>query len=45
MSDIDFSVLSELDTLRGQQMNLKLGSGKVKMKLDAGFGNIYLRKK
>lgn len=44
LSDLDFKILSEKETLNGQQMNLKLGSGKVKMKLDAGYGNIYLRK-
>ena len=44
LSDLDFEVLSETATQNGQQMKLKLGSGKVKMKLDAGYGNIYLRK-
>ena len=44
-SNIDFKILrdTELDGL--QQMNLKLKRGRVKMKLEAGFGNIYLRKK
>ncbi|MDT0551950.1 hypothetical protein [Urechidicola vernalis] len=44
LSDLDFDILSENATHSGQQMKLKLGSGKVKMKLDAGYGNIYLRK-
>jgi len=44
-SDIDFSILKEVETDKSQEMKLKLNSGKVKMKLDAGHGNIYLRKK
>lgn len=44
LSDLNFDILSETDAEQGQQMKLKLGSGKVKMKLDAGYGNIYLRK-
>ena len=48
-SDLDFKVLSEKEindfghTM--QQMKLKLNSGSVKMKLDAGYGNVYLREK
>ena len=45
MSDLDFDIITETDANFGQHMNLKLGSGKVKMKLDAGYGNIYLRKR
>jgi hypothetical protein len=44
LSDLDFNILSEKDNSRTQQMHLKLGTGKVKMKLDADLGNIYLRK-
>tara|TARA_R110002073_G_scaffold8207_1_gene45692 strand:- start:132337 stop:133314 length:978 start_codon:yes stop_codon:yes gene_type:complete len=44
-SDIDFSILNEVETDKSQEMKLKLNSGKVRMKLDAGHGNIYLRKK
>ncbi len=44
-SDIDFNVLSEEDRMNKQVMKLKLKNGRTKMKLDAGLGNIYLRKK
>lgn len=44
-SDIDFKVLSENDQMNKQTMKLKLKNGRTKMKLDAGLGNIYLRKK
>lgn len=44
-SDIDFKVLEEKDNEDVQKMKLRLKSGKSKMKLDAGLGNIYLRKK
>lgn len=44
LSDLDFTILTEKDNSRNQQMHLKLGTGKVKMKLDADLGNIYLRK-
>ena len=44
LSDLDFTVLTEKDNNRTQQMVLKLGTGRVKMKLDADLGNIYLRK-
>ena len=47
-SDIDFKLLKEnQESDFGQtktKMLLKLGSGKIKMKLDAGYGNVYLRK-
>ena len=47
-SDLDFTLLKESEENDfGQtktKMILKLGSGKVKMKLDAGYGNVYLRK-
>jgi len=44
LSNLDFEIATDkiLDTAR--EMNLKLNGGKVKMNLDAGFGNIYLRK-
>lgn len=44
-SDIDFKILEEKDDEDVQKMKLKLKNGKSKMKLDAGLGNIYLRKK
>lgn len=44
LSDLDFTIISEEENSRTQKMSLKLGSGKVKMKLDANLGNIYLRK-
>lgn len=48
-SDVDFKVLDEKEVRDfghiQTQMKLKLGSGKTKMKLDANYGNIYLRKK
>jgi hypothetical protein len=44
-SDIDFKVLEDKELDDMQSMLLKLKSGKVKMKLNAGLGNIYLRKK
>tara|TARA_R110001632_G_scaffold152588_3_gene270290 strand:+ start:4460 stop:5416 length:957 start_codon:yes stop_codon:yes gene_type:complete len=44
-SDIDFKVLEEKDDVGKQTMKLKLKNGKVKMKLNAGLGSIYLRKK
>ncbi len=44
-SDLAFNVLSDLEFDGQQHMKLKLKRGKVKMKLEAGFGTIYLRKK
>jgi hypothetical protein len=48
-SDVDFKILDEVEVNDfghiQTQMKLKLGSGKTKMKLDANYGNIYLRKK
>jgi len=44
-SDINFNVLSENQEVNKQKMRLKLKNGRTKMKLDAGLGNIYLRKK
>lgn len=44
-SDIDFNVLEDLERENLQKMKLKLKNGRTKMKLDAGLGNIYLRKK
>lgn len=47
-SDLDFDVLSENEVNDfghvKTSMKLKLGKGKVKMMLDAGYGSIYLRK-
>jgi hypothetical protein len=48
-SDVDFKILDEKEINDfghiQTEMKLKLGSGKTKMKLDANYGNIYLRKK
>lgn len=44
-SDIDFKVEDEKEDKGLQHMRLKLKSGRVKMKLNAGLGNVYLRKK
>lgn len=44
-SDLNFNVLSDEESDGQQHMKLKLKSGSVKMKLEAGFGTIYLRKK
>lgn len=44
-SDINFELEYEKVVDNLQQMKLKLNSGKVTMKLNAGLGNIYLRKK
>lgn len=44
-SDIDFKVLQDTESDGKQHMKLKLRRGKVKMKLEAGFGTVYLRKK
>lgn len=43
-SDINFNVEEEKEHNNLQNMKLKLKSGKVKMKLNAGLGNIYIRK-
>lgn len=44
-SDIDFKIEEETEERDLQTMKLKLNNGKVKMKLNANLGNIYLRKK
>lgn len=44
-SDIDFKLEEEKTEDNLQKMKLKLNSGRVTMKLNAGLGNIYLRKK
>lgn len=48
-SDLDFKVLEEeeVDDIwqKTTRMKLQYGTGKIKMKLNGGFGNIYLRKK
>lgn len=44
-SDLDFKVENEKEDDGLQNMQLKLKSGRVKMKLNAGLGNVYLRKK
>jgi len=47
-SDVDFKILEEKEVNDfghvKNMMKLKLGAGKVRMNLDAGYGNIYLRK-
>jgi len=45
LSDLNFKVLTE-NLVEGNTkiMNLELNGGKTKMKLNAGYGNIYLRK-
>lgn len=48
-SDVDFKVLEEEEVndvwQKTTKMKLKLGSGKTKMKLNGGFGEVFLRKK
>ncbi len=48
-SDLDFKILEEKEIEDfghvNQRMKLKLNSGSVKMKLNAGYGEVYLRKK
>lgn len=44
-SDLDFNILSDKESEGQQHMKLKMKNGRVKMKLEAGFGTIYLRKK
>ena len=44
-SDLNFNVLSDTESDGQQHMKLKMKGGRVKMKLEAGFGTIYLRKK
>ncbi len=44
LSNIDFNILSESITGGAKSMKLQLNSGKTNMKLDAGSGNVYLRK-
>jgi hypothetical protein len=44
-SDLNFIVLSDTESDGQQHMKLKMKKGRVKMKLEAGFGTIYLRKK
>jgi hypothetical protein len=44
-SDLNFSVVEDTEKEGLQNMKLKMNSGKVKMKLNAGLGSIYLRKK
>ena len=44
LSDLDFNITDENEVNGTQHMNLVLGNGTIKMKLDAGYGNIYLRK-
>jgi hypothetical protein len=44
-SNLNFNVLSDTESDGQQHMKLKMKSGRVKMKLEAGFGTIYLRKK
>lgn len=44
-SDIDFKIDDEKEDNDFHYMKLRLNGGKSKMKLNAGLGNIYLRKK
>ena len=44
-SDLNFKVLEDDEKEGLQNMKLKMKNGKVKMKLNAGLGSIYLRKK
>ena len=44
-SNLDFKILSDTEFDGQQHMKLKIKKGRVKMKLEAGFGTIYLRKK
>ena len=48
-SDLDFKILSEKEINdfghKNQEMKLKLNSGTVKMNLNAGYGDVFLRKK
>lgn len=45
LSDIDFEIERE-DIMEGiKTMRLKLNKANIRMKLNAGFGNVYLRKK
>lgn len=48
-SDVDFKVLEEEEVndvwQKTTKMKLKYGSGKTKMKLNGGFGEVFLRKK
>jgi len=43
-SNLEFNILSDKENNGIQEMKLKLKSGKVKMKLNSGYGSIYLRK-
>ena len=43
LSNIDFNILKEEVGNGSKYMDLQLNSGKVKMKIDAGSGSIYLR--
>ena len=43
LSDIDFTVVSEVIQDGIKEMKLQLKSGKTKMKIDSGSGNVYLR--
>ena len=44
-SDLNFNILEDTEKDGLQKMKLKLKRGNVKMKLEAGYGTIYLRKK
>jgi len=45
LSDIDFKIISEILTETSKNMQLELNSGRTKMKIDAGSGSVYLRKR
>jgi hypothetical protein len=44
LSNIDFKIITETLTDTQKNMQLKLNSGRTKMKIDAGSGSVYLRK-
>ncbi|AXG68161.1 hypothetical protein KORDIASMS9_00351 [Kordia sp. SMS9] len=45
LSDIDFKIITETITNASKSMQLQLNAGRTKMKLDAGSGSVYLRKR
>lgn len=45
LSDLNFDIVSETKNGESQQMELKLGTGKTYMRLEAVYSNVYLRKK
>lgn len=45
LSNIDFKVITETITETSKNMQLQLNSGRTKIKIDAGSGSVYLRKR